>query len=53
MNSIMNEFVKENKGLLRFYYIAARIVGWVLICGRDRLVLTICALHPGCVGCCG
>jgi hypothetical protein len=29
----MNEFIEENKGLLKFYCIAARIVGWVLVCG--------------------
>jgi hypothetical protein len=27
----MNEFIEKNKGLLKFYCIAARIIGWVLL----------------------
>lgn len=27
----MNEFIEKNRGLLRFYCIAARIIGWVLL----------------------
>jgi len=27
----MNEFIEKNKGLLRFYYIAARIFGWCIL----------------------
>ena len=29
----MNEFIEKNRQLLRFYCLAARIFGWVLICG--------------------
>ena len=29
----MNEFIEKNKRLLKFYYTAARILGWVLLCG--------------------
>jgi hypothetical protein len=29
----MNEFIEKNRRLLKFYYMAARIFGWVLICG--------------------
>lgn len=29
----MNEFIEQNRQLLQFYRIAARIIGWVLICG--------------------
>ena len=29
----MNEFIEQNRRLLRFYRLAARIIGWVLICG--------------------
>ena len=29
----MNEFIEENRQLLEFYCTAARIFGWVLICG--------------------
>jgi hypothetical protein len=29
----MNEFIEKNRGLLRFYGIAARVIGWVLIIG--------------------
>ncbi|MFZ2146609.1 MAG: hypothetical protein WAV28_05255 [Sedimentisphaerales bacterium] len=29
----MNEFIEKNRRLLKFYCIAARIFGWVLICG--------------------
>ena len=29
----MNEFIEQNRQLLKFYRLAARIVGWVLICG--------------------
>jgi len=29
----MNEFIKQNRRLLKFYCIAAQIFGWVLICG--------------------
>lgn len=29
----MNEFIEKNRRLLRFYCLAARIFGWVLICG--------------------
>lgn len=29
----MIEFIEENRALLKFYRIAARIFGWVLICG--------------------
>ncbi|MCP4609166.1 MAG: hypothetical protein GY845_10685 [Planctomycetes bacterium] len=29
----MNEFIEKNRRLLKFYYSAARIFGWVLICG--------------------
>ncbi len=29
----MNEFIEQNRRLLKFYRIAARIIGWVLICG--------------------
>ncbi len=27
----MNEFIDKNKGLLKFYCVAARIIGWVLL----------------------
>ncbi len=27
----MNEFIQKNRGLLRFYYYAAKIIGWVMI----------------------
>ena len=27
----MNEFIQKNKGLLKFYCVAARIIGWVLL----------------------
>jgi hypothetical protein len=27
----MNEFIEKNKGLLKFYCVAARIIGWVLL----------------------
>jgi hypothetical protein len=29
----MNEFIKQNKRLLRFYYITAQILGWLLLAG--------------------
>jgi hypothetical protein len=29
----MKKFLEENKGLLNFYCIAARIIGWALVCG--------------------
>jgi len=29
----MNEFIEQNRQLLKFYRLAARIIGWVLICG--------------------
>ena len=29
----MNEFIEQNRQLLKFYRSAARIIGWVLICG--------------------
>ena len=29
----MSEFIEQNRQLLKFYRIAARIIGWVLICG--------------------
>lgn len=29
----MNEFIEKNRRLLKFYYMEARIFGWVLICG--------------------
>lgn len=29
----MNEFIEQNRKLLKFYCTAARIFGWVLICG--------------------
>lgn len=29
----MNEFIEKNRRLLKFYCLAARIFGWVLICG--------------------
>lgn len=29
----MNEFIERNRRLLKFYYVAARICGWVLLCG--------------------
>ena len=29
----MKKFIEENKGLLKFYCIAARIIGWALVCG--------------------
>ncbi len=29
----MNEFIEKNRRLLKFYYTAARIFGWVLLCG--------------------
>ena len=29
----MNEFIEQNRRLLKFYRLAARIIGWVLICG--------------------
>ena len=29
----MNQFVEQNRGFLRFYSTAAKIIGWVLICG--------------------
>ena len=27
----MNEFIEKNKGLLKFYCVAARIIGWALL----------------------
>ena len=27
----MNEFIEKNKGLLKFYCVAAQIIGWVLV----------------------
>jgi len=27
----MNEFIEKNRGLLKFYYIAARIIGWMIV----------------------
>ena len=27
----MNEFIEKNRRLLKFYYVAARIIGWVLL----------------------
>ena len=32
-DTIMQEFIEKNRRLLKFYYTAARISGWVLICG--------------------
>jgi hypothetical protein len=29
----MNEFIERNRRLLKFYCVAARICGWVLLCG--------------------
>jgi hypothetical protein len=29
----MNEFIEQNRRLIKFYRLAARIIGWVLICG--------------------
>jgi len=29
----MNEFIEKNRRLLKFYCLAARIFGWVLLCG--------------------
>lgn len=29
----MNTFIEKNKGLLKFYCVAARIIGWVLVLG--------------------
>jgi len=29
----MNEFIERNRRLLKFYRVAARICGWVLLCG--------------------
>jgi hypothetical protein len=29
----MNEFIKQNKQLLKFYYITAQILGWLLLAG--------------------
>ena len=29
----MNEFIEQNRQLLKFYRLAARVCGWVLICG--------------------
>jgi len=42
----MNEFIEKNKALLRFYGIAARIIGWVLICGGCfwSLLFVLCIL---------
>ena len=27
----MNEFIKQNRKLLEFYYLAAQIIGWALL----------------------
>lgn len=42
----MKKFLEENKGLLKFYCIAARIVGWVLVCGGTVwfLLYVLCIL---------
>lgn len=42
----MREFVEENKGLLKFYGVAARVIGWVLICGGTIwfLLFALCIL---------
>ncbi|MHC4538342.1 MAG: hypothetical protein ACYTEK_03980 [Planctomycetota bacterium] len=36
----MNEFIKQNRQLLKFYRLAARIFGWTLICGGIVWFLT-------------
>lgn len=60
----MNEFIEKNRGLLRFYCIAARIIGWglllmsvvfviwMLLVGADsfRSFLTIPPYHTGRLG---
>lgn len=42
----MKKFFEENKALLKFYNIAARIVGWVLVCGGTVwfLLYVLCIL---------
>lgn len=42
----MNEFIEKNRGLLRLYGIAARVIGWVLIIGGGIwfLLFVLCIL---------
>jgi hypothetical protein len=44
----MNEFVEKNKGLLRFYCIAARTMGWILMIVAP--LLAIVSLFKGLPG---
>jgi len=44
----MNEFVEKNRGLLRFYCIAAQTMGWILII--VALLLAIVSLFRGLPG---
>ncbi len=34
----MNEFIEKNKGLLKFYCVAARIIGWALLLTLPALI---------------
>jgi hypothetical protein len=44
----MNEFIEKNRGLLRFYCIAARIIGWVfLIVALVTVVVWVLSGFPG------
>jgi hypothetical protein len=42
----MNEFIEQNRRLIKFYRLAARIIGWVLICGGTIwfLIYLLCIL---------
>jgi hypothetical protein len=42
----MRAFIEENRGLLKFYGVAARVIGWVLICGGTIwfLLFVLCIL---------
>jgi len=44
----MNEFIEKNRGLLRFYCIAARAMGWILII--VGALSTIISLYAGLTG---
>ena len=52
----MDEFIKQNRRLLKFYCIASRIFGWVLICGGTiwfLLFVLVCLAvsdAPGTIG---
>jgi len=46
----MNEFIEKNKGLLRFCYIAARIIGWALLVFPVILVIRSLLTGTGAFG---